>query len=100
MIVAVGATMGHDAPDIALVEAVERSKVVDDLTLEDMRRHGPRLVGHGVSGIVQVHHFQTSCQIPFVEITHLRLLVDRITEIGLLSCLPFFCPFIEFLESR
>lgn len=100
MIVAVGTTMGHDAPDIALVEAVERSEVVDDLTLEDMRRHGPRLVGHGVSGIVQVHHFQTSCQIPFVEIAHLRLLINEIAEICLLSCLSFFCPFIEFLESR
>lgn len=100
MIVAVGTTMGHDAPDVALVKAVERGEVVDDLTLEDMRRHGPRLVGHGVSGIVQVHHFQTSCQIPFVEIAHLRLLINGIAEICLLSCLPFFCPFIEFLESR
>lgn len=100
MIVAVGTTMGHDAPDIALVEAIERSEVVDDLTLEDMRRHGPRLIGHGVSGIVQVHHFQTSCQIPFVEIAHLRLLINGIAEICLLFCLSFFYPFIEFLESR
>lgn len=68
MIVAVGTTMGHDAPDIALVEAVERSEVVDDLTLEDMRRHGPRLVGHGVSGIVQVHPVHTRAYVPLVEI--------------------------------
>lgn len=100
MIVTVGTTMCHDAPDVALVKAVERGEVVDDLTLEDMRRHGPRLIGHGVAGIVQVHHCQTSCQIPFVEIAHLRLLINGIAEICLLSCLPFFCPFIEFLESR
>ena len=68
MIVAVGTTIGHDAPDIALVEAIERNEVVDDLTLEDMRRHGKGLVRHGVSGIVQVHHVHSRRRVPFVEV--------------------------------
>ena len=88
MIVAIGATMGHDTPHVTLFEAVERGKKLYHLTLEGLRRHLPRLVGHRIASIVQVDDLHPCLKIPFIEVVHLRLLVGGVAKIGMQTCFP------------
>ena len=100
VVVAVGTAVRDDTPYILRVEAVKRRKELNHFFLKSLRGHVRRLVGHGISGIVEIDSIYARLDIPLVEIAQRRVLIAGITEKGLLGAFPDVGPFIQHLHTR
>ena len=100
VIIAVRTAMRHNTPHLILLIPIQRSEKLNYIPLKSLRGHVPGRIGHRITGVIQIDHLHARRQVPFIEPAQCRLLVNRITEIGLLTLFPDTYPLIKFLKTR
>ena len=99
VVVAVGAAVGDEAPEVIGCKVVARCEILDDLALEHLRRYLPRRVGKRVAGIVEVHQVDAVGIVPLIEVAQRRHLVEGIAKILGQRLLPYLHPAVQLLEA-